>query len=88
MLEVGQLFFNLGVRLGIPSNRADGVQNRRMVAAAEVGADLLQRQPGELPGEVHPHLPGPEHAAAAALGAEVAQVHPEMAAHPRGDSIM
>ena len=55
---------------------AAGVQHGAVVAAAEVGADLLQRQAGQLAGEVHADLARQQGAAPAAAATASAAAQP------------
>ncbi len=50
----------------------------RVVAPAELAADLGQRARGQLLGQIHRHLPGPGHRAGAPGGMHVGNAHVEV----------
>ena len=55
-----------------------GVHDRRVVAVAELGADLGQREVGELAAQVHRDLPGHHQVPAAARAGELVDREPEV----------
>ena len=58
-----------------------------MVAAAEVGADLYQRQARQLAGQVHADLPRHQYAAVAPFRLQLPRLHLEIAADALGDAL-
>src|SRR5438876_11148126 len=58
-----------------------GVQDGAVIAAAEVGADLLERQSGEVPGQVHTDLSRQQDVAVPATRLQLPRFHTEVAAH-------
>lgn len=69
--EVFDDLMKLGVLLALFGDLVVGVQDGRMVTAAEEVADLRQRGVGELAAEVHGNLARERDAARAFLGMEV-----------------
>jgi hypothetical protein len=66
---------------------AAGMQDSRMVAAAEVGADLLQGQLGQVAGQIHADLARQESIVLAMARPELPRLDAKVAAHPRGDAL-
>ena len=60
-----------GMRFAQLGDLPAGVQDRRVIAAAEVAADLRQRHLRQLLGERHRHLPRPRDRARALLRVHV-----------------
>ncbi len=65
---------------------AAGVQDRAVVPAAEIGADLLQRQLGQLAGQIHADLARQQHAARSTARLELSRLDLEIAADTLGDA--
>jgi hypothetical protein len=63
------------------------VQNRAMVAAAEIGANLPKGQSGDLASEVHANLARPEDVPRALCRPQLPGWHAEVSANPLGDPL-
>src|SRR5262245_37968675 len=63
------------------------MQHGRMIAATEVGADLLERQTGQTSCQVHAHLARPQNLAVAPMRLQLSRRHAKVATHTLGNAL-